>query len=166
MTNVYALSDYIVTISNIPTSIISSTTHSIGGPGQNGYEGSFLDEITIQRSNTTFNTTGDSTGSWVHDKSLNRVGTVTISINQISSDVITLATIFSAFENNHTSVYRKGLTIKVTPAYDTTLIVAQCYDCFITQVPNQVLGSQAQNQSWELTCGRVEFYPNGMSAND
>ena len=165
MTNVYALSDYIITISNVPAGVLlnGATQYSIGGCGQNGYEGSFLDSITLTRSNNIFSTEGDATGSWVHNKSLNRTGAVSININQISTDIIILSTICKAFENTKDKQYRKGMKITVSPSYNTNLIVAEAYDCFVAKQEDQVLGSNAASQNWQFTSGRIEFYPNGIN---
>ena len=62
---------------------------SIGGPGENG-EGSFVGQILVSRNQELFTTTGDATGSWVHDKNLNRTGTITVEITQISDQVVQL----------------------------------------------------------------------------
>lgn len=165
MTNVYALSDYIVTITGIPTGILldaDANSYSIGGSGQNGYEGSFLDSIRVTRSSDTYSTEGDATGSWVHNKSLNRTGSVTININQISTDVIILSTICKAFENTKDKRFRKGMKVTVSPSYNPNLVVAEAYDCFVGKQEDQDLGSSATTQSWTLTAGRVEIYPNAI----
>lgn len=165
MTNVYALSDYIITITGIPSGVLlnGETQYSIGGSGQNGYEGSFLDSITLTRRNETFTTEGDTTGSWVHNKSLNRIGAVSININQISSDVIILSTICKAFENTTDKAFRKGMKITVSPSYNPNLVVAEAYDCFVGKQEDQVLGPTANNQNWSFTAGRIEFYNNAIN---
>ena len=165
MTNVYALSDYIITITGIPSGVLLSgeTQYSIGGSGQNGYEGSFLDSISLTRRNDTFSTEGDATGSWVHNKSLNRTGSVTININQISTDVIILSTICKAFENTTDKAFRKGMRISVSPSYNPNLVVAEAYDCFVAKQEDQILGSTASNQNWQFTSGRVEFYRDAIN---
>ena len=47
------------------------TNFSIGGPGENN-EGSFVGQIVVNRTQDLFTTEGDATGSWVHNKNLNR----------------------------------------------------------------------------------------------
>ena len=52
-----------------------------------------------------------------------------------------------------------GLQLIVTSANGVQGIVATGDDCFIKQIPSQNLGDSADNQPWEFTCGRIQFYP-------
>lgn len=161
-TNRYALSDYILTLKLpdnselLEKSGLTSAQFSIGGPGQNGLDGSFLGNIVVKRNGSVWSTEGDATGSWVHSKSLNRTGSVQLDINQVSDDVIRLAMICNAYESIQDAV--PGLSILVTSAADINNIVATCTDCYIQEVPDHKFGDKAADYSWTFTCGRVMFY--------
>lgn len=163
--NTYSLADYTLTIKynddneSVTPSVVKSiigSGYTIGGPGNNG-EGSFVGSITVSRNSSLWDTSGDHTGSWVHNQNLDRTGAITISINQISEDVIKFAQICSAYE----TIQGKygGLQLIVTSANGVQGIVATGDDCFIKQIPSQNLGDSADNQPWEFTCGRIQFYP-------
>lgn len=161
-TNRYALSDYILTLKLpdnselLEKSGLTSAQFSIGGPGQNGLDGSFLGNIVVKRNGSVWSTEGDATGSWVHSKSLNRTGSVQLDINQVSDDVIRLAMICNAYESIQDAV--PGLSIIVSSAADINNVVANCYDCYIQEVPDHKFGDKAADYSWTFTCGRVMFY--------
>ena len=164
-TNRYSLADHIVVIT-LPddnqevlerSGLKANAPITIGGPGQNGNEGSFVGSIKVSRKEDLWDTQGDPTGSWVHNKSLNRTGNVDIDINQISDDVIRLSMICNAYEAIQGAV--GGLTIEVINAFNLDLpSIAVCSDCLITKIPDQNLGEKAEEQGWSFTCGRVMFY--------
>lgn len=162
-TNRYALSDYILTIKLpdnnqelLEKSGLSTTQFSIGGPGQNGLDGSFIGSITVKRNGSVWSTEGDATGSWVHSKNLNRTGQVNLDINQVSDDVLRLAMLCNAYESIQDAV--PGLSIIITSAADVNNKVATCTDCYITEIPDHKFGEKAADYSWTFTCGRVMFY--------
>lgn len=155
MTNRYSLADYTVTIT-VPSDVagIGGKTITIGGPGENG-EGSFVGEIKITRVTDLWKATGDPTGSWVHSKNLDRTGQVSININQVSDNVIKLIQLCTIFETVQAT---KGLTITVSPALDDiNTIYAECIDCYIKKIPDQVFGGDAVPQTWEFVVGQVTF---------
>lgn len=160
MTNVYSLADAqaIIKIPDvIPENVISLRNLTIGGPGEMG-EGSFTNSITITRTSNLFSTTGDATGSWVHNKNLDRTGTCVISISQISDTIVKLSQLCNAFESIQGNY--PGMTISiVSSANDAGMPIAICEDCYITKIPDQSLGTTSANQSWSFTCGRISLYP-------
>lgn len=145
----YSLADHVVTI-GLPPDVSNASglpkTISIGG------EGSYLGSISISRNSPLFTTTGDATGSWHHDKNLNKTGKVTLQINQLAPQVAQLISLFKLYEKS--STLTDGLTIVVTEGNDT---VASCNDCYVDQVPEMSFGDTASNQSWSLTCGEVMY---------
>ena len=157
MVNRYSLADHTVKIT-LPENLrvggvdLGGRVLTSGGPGQNGQDGSFTGSITVRRANPTWNTEGDPTGSWVHNKTLNRTGSVELSLRQVSDDIIRLQMLASIFESDQNGT--RGCLIEV---YSTDKTVAKAEDCYITQVPDQVFGESAENQSWTWTSGRVTF---------
>ena len=157
MVNRYSLADHTVvvtmpTFSGIPgMDEISGKQLKFGGPGQNNQDGSFIGSITVTRENDTWSTEGDATGSWVHSKSLNRTGSVRLSIRQVSDDVIYLMMIAQMFENFSLP---HGMDIVVFNGGER---VAEAEDCYLTRIPEQVYGDTAVTQDWGWTAGRVHF---------
>lgn len=155
MINRYSLADHLVKIT-LPANLtvgganIGGTVLSIGGPGNNGQTGSFVGEITVERNTDTWTTEGDPTGSWVHNKSLNRTGSVAMQLRQVSDDVVRLQMLAQVFENGDFP----GCKIEVFSGTDT---VARAEDCYITRIPSQVFGDSAAMQTWGWTAGRVTF---------
>lgn len=165
MIHTYSLADYQLTI-GLSDSIAAKlglrdqfgnllTNFSIGGPGENG-EGSFVGQISVQRSRELFSTTGDPTGSWVHDKNLDRTGTISIDITQISDDVITLVQLCQIFESVQSSMPGLELTINsVASSAGNTMVTGR--DCYIQKLPDLTLGETAGRLTWSFTCGQIVY---------
>jgi len=165
MINRYSLADYQVAIDIPSIGDYAGSKFVIGGPGNDG-QGSYLGEIKITRSVEAFTTEGDVTGSWVHNRNLNKTGTVELTIRQVADEIIKLILASNAYEsaieNVGTYKYIKGIHISVgLPAtYDgvaTTFI--ECTDCMINKIPDQVFGENAATQTWVFTAGRIDFKP-------
>lgn len=165
MIHTYSLADYQLTI-GLSDSIASRlglrdsygnllTNFSIGGPGENG-EGSFVGQIVVNRTANLFTTTGDATGSWVHDKSLNRTGTITIDITQISDDVVTLVQLCQIFESVQSNMPGLELTIN-SVASSTAATMVTGRDCYIQKLPDLTLAETAGKLSWAFTCGQIIY---------
>lgn len=171
-TNRYSLADYTLTV-QLPSEtddkagIFASSgltdenrSFTIGGPGSLDNSsftnsGSYVGNIVVSRSNDLFSTEGDATGSWVHNKNLDRTGTVRVDITQISDQVITLALITKAYESVQDDT--PGLTITVNNAF-TGENIAVCNDCYISKIPDFTFGATADRLSWSFTCGQVIFF--------
>ena len=131
------------------------TNFSIGGPGEDG-QGSFVGQIVVNRVQDLFTTTGDPTGSWVHDKNLNRTGTIAIDITQISDDIITLVQLCQIFESVQTNMPGLELTINsVASETATTMVTGK--DCYIQKLPEFTLGETASRLTWTFTCGQIIY---------
>jgi len=156
-TNKYSLADHLLTVT-VPAGVISDAeeTFVIGGPGATG-EGSFVGSVSVSRTEDVWKTVGDETGSWVHNKSLNRTGSCSVELRQVSDMVIKLSQICNVFEAKQDKT--QGMTLSVSSACgEPSGKVAVCEDCYIKKVPEQKFGAEAEMQSWEFTCGRITFY--------
>lgn len=165
MIHTYSLADYQLTIGlgeSLATTLgltdqsgAPLTNFTIGGPGENG-EGSFVGQISVNRATNLFTTSADATGSWVHDKNLDRTGTITIDINQISDDIITLVQLCQIFESIQTGM--PGLELTISSAASSTgdtLVTGK--DCYIQKLPELTLGETAQRLTWTFTCGQIVY---------
>lgn len=158
-TSRYSLADYMVTITIPAVGQLVSEQITIGGPGEDG-KGSCIGEIKVTRNTDMWSTEADATGSWVHNKTLDKTGTVELNIRQVSNYVIKLMQVCSAYESIASTA--AGLTISVGPANSDTGAVVNfitCEDCFITKIPDQDYADTAAEQTWVFTCGQVKFSP-------
>lgn len=166
MLHIYSLSDYQLTI-GIPEIVARDlqltdaegnflTSYQIGGPGLNG-EGSFVGRIQVQRDENAWETQGDKTGSWVHNRSRNKTGKITLDLNQISDqtiDLYQLCKIYESIEGNY-----EGLTLTInTNSSDESSPLAKGIDAYITKQPDYPLDETAGNLTWEFTCGQVLYF--------
>lgn len=166
MIHKYSLADYQLTI-GIPQSVALKlnlkdeegnllTSFTIGGPGENG-EGSFVGQIAVSRANNLWETEGDNTGSWVHNKNLNRTGTIELQIRQISDRVIELAQLCDIYESIQENV--EGLTLTInSSATEETVPMATGVDSYIQKQADLTLANTAGLLTWTFTCGQVMFY--------
>lgn len=164
MLHVYSLADHQLTI-GLSQSVAAQlglrdssgnllTNFTIGGPGENN-EGSFVGQITASRNKELFTTTGDATGSWVHDKNLDRTGHIRVDITQISDDVITLVQLCQIFESVQSRMPGLELTINSVASGTTPMVTGR--DCYISKLPDLPLGETASRLSWDFTCGQVIY---------
>lgn len=162
----YSLADYQLII-GIPLSVAQKlnlkdeqgnllTSFAIGGPGENG-EGSFVGQINASRTENLWGTEGDATGSWVHNKNLNRTGTIELQITQISDVVIELAQLCDIYESIQENVEGLTLTINSSATDESTPMVTGT-DCYIQKQAELTLQPTAQPLTWVFTCGRVMYY--------
>ena len=141
----YSLANYILTLRPNDTTLRNFGSVVVGG------EGNYTDSISVSLDNNTFSTTGFATGAWVHNKSLSKTGTATISLSQVSDQVAK----FIQFAKLFYSGDYEGFTISVTTNDGTPVVY--CYDCYFKKIPDQSFGENAATQSWVLTCGEVDF---------
>lgn len=143
----YSLAKYLLTVS-IPRALadkFGAGTITVGG------EGSHTSSISIAYKESLWTTEGDSTGSWVHNKNLDRTGTATVVLNQLASNVVKFKTLCNIFYDS--SEDYDGLTLTLTDSEGQK--IATCEDCYITTIPAQEFGNTATTQNWEFTCGRI-----------
>ena len=157
-TSVYSLADYELSVSIPAIGDLPAETFRIGGPGDTG-NGSCTGQIVVSRNQNLFETEGDPTGSWVHNKNLNRTGTITVDIRQVSNYIVKFILTCQAFEayQHRTG----GMTIQLIPAFtnEANQPIMTAIDCFFQKVPDQVMGPSAQTQSWIITCGKITYSP-------
>lgn len=145
MTKVYSLANHILTVA-LPQALIAqfgADYISIGG------EGSYLDSVTVSISNDLFQTVGDYTGSWHHNKNLNAQGTVSVSLNQMSPQVARFKRLCNIFKNGDYD----GLTLTLKTLQGT--LISTAVDAYITKIPDQAFQTTAQSQTWSFTSGKV-----------
>ena len=139
--NRYSLADYQLTVT-FDTSVISGTsgesTIVIGGVGQNNM-GSYVGDITVKRTTDLWKTEGDATGSWVHNKDLNRTGTIDVEITQVSDQVVQLVYLCTAYESVSDAVEGLQLIITNTASEKT---IATAIDCYIAKIPDKLSSSE------------------------
>lgn len=151
----YSLSKYTVTITTddeaVNNLLIGSNTKvlTIGG------NGSYTENITVSLANNLYNTSGYATGGYVHDKNLSRVGTVAISLSQLSAEVQKFINLCNhLIDPNNEEI---ELTITVYEAGKAP--VAKCTGCVPSKIPDQSFGATATNQTWVFNAGIIEFTP-------
>lgn len=142
----YSLSNYILSIdSNDDTIKRIFGTISVGG------EGNYLDSISLSQSEDIFTTTGYATGGWIHNKSLDRHGIASLTLNQLSDKVAR----FIQLAKLSLSGDYEGFTLSLSDSDGNK--IATCVDCYIVKIPDQVFGAQAQTQTWQFTCGQINY---------
>lgn len=157
-TSVYSLSDYILSVTIPAIGNNPEQKFNVGGPGDTG-NGSCVGQIVVSRNQNLFETEGDPTGSWVHNKSLNRTGTITVDIRQVSNYIVAFILACNMYEKTQTRT--GGMTITLTPAFndEANSPIMTATDCLFQKVPDQNFGPTAQMQSWIITCGRIDYSP-------
>lgn len=161
MLNRYSLTDYTlaVTINGSNIDGIDNTNFIIGGPAartDNDNYGGYIGSITVSRSAEMWKTTGDYTGGYIHVKNLDRTGTVKVSINQLSDNIIRLSKILNICENKNNENDDLSIDLMITHAATGKSIVV-CTDCRITKIPDQTFSSDPSNQEWTFTCGVIDI---------
>lgn len=141
----YSLANYLVTITpkdeNV-RSVFDSITIGGSGTTTSSIE---LPQISMWR------TDGYSTGGYVHNKTYDRHGSISITINQLSDDVSDLIKLFTLYCDNDYD----GFTISVTDIAGNH--IADCIDCFLEGIPRQAFSGTASNQTWSFTCGQINY---------
>lgn len=160
--NRYSLTDYVLSV-KVPDELrevfligddtidSASNVISIGG------DGSFVGSITVETPNAQWTTEGDATGSWVHNKSKNQVGTISVSINQISDKVLLLERLYTTYYGADTVTEGLTLTLSKATGNGNQQPVCTGTDCYLASRPSFEAGSTAANRSWSFTCGRITF---------
>ena len=142
----YSLANYILSIdSNDPTIKNMFGAISIGG------EGNYLGNIVVSIVNDMWSTNGYATGAWVHNKNLDRHGTVTVQLNQLSNQVAKFIQLCKIFYSGD----YEGFTLSLSDINGNK--IATGIDCYIQKIADQTYDSSASNQSWVFTCGQINY---------
>ena len=148
----YSLANYKLTV-KIPDSLASSLMVNERNEITIGGQGSYLSSITISHNANLWSLKGDSTGSYVYNKNLDRTGQVDVSLNMLASQVSQFKILCDLYYMSETDY--DGLTLTVT-SNDGKLVVT-CYDCLLQKIPDQEFQSEAQDQTWTFLCGKVSY---------
>lgn len=142
----YSLANYILSVEPQSSDIKSMFgTISLGG------EGSYLGTISLSLNEDLWTTTGYATGGWVHNKSLDKHGTASVTLNQLSDPVSKFIQLCNIY---YTGNY-PGFTLSLSDIDGNK--IATCIDCYITKIPDQVYANSASDQTWSFTCGQINY---------
>lgn len=123
-----------------------------------GGEGNAVGSISVAIDSTLWTIKTYATGAWVHEKNLNRSGSVTMSISQLSPAIAKLITLCNMFYGPSNNASDKndidGITINIM---EGSKQLAICEDCYPTKIPSQDFNETSSDQNWEFTCGRITF---------
>lgn len=146
----YSLANYILSIASNDNKVSSLFKNvQIGG------EGDALSTINIQTDNNLWETDSFSTGAWVHNKNLSRVGKCEISISQLSDAVAKFKTYVAYFYAESADDNIEGVTLTLSDS--SNRVIATCEDCYPVKIPAQEFSTKASEQRWQFTCGRVTY---------
>ena len=142
----YSLANYICSIQPSDQTLLNVYgTISIGG------EGSTTASMSASRDDSLFQTTSYSTGGYVHNKNLSKMGKISLSLNQLADNVSKLKRLVNSYTTNDYS----GLTITLTTSDGE--IVCTGIDCVPEKIPEQAFANSAADQTWTFTCGEINF---------
>lgn len=147
----YSLANYILTIAND-----NSDVNSLFGNVQIGGEGDAVSSITVNHETNLWSTEGYATGAWVHNKNLDRHGTVEISMSQLTDAVAKFKQFVNLFYSTSDSNDVQGSTLTLSDTEGN--VIAVCEDCYPTRIPSQQFGNTAGVQNWSFTAGRITIY--------
>lgn len=151
MGKTYSLSDYIVSITPDNQKKEDSVLVEAFGTISIGGEGSYVGSIRASQTNDLFTTKGYPSGDWVHNKSMNRTGTVELTLNQLADKIgILINLVNSYFQADYS-----GCTIVVDSKEGKNVFTAK--DCLPVKPADQEYGAEAADQTWTFTCGKVSF---------
>ena len=156
----YSLTDYILSI-KVPEDLRSTFIADYIETGEDsisiGGDASYVGSISINQSQAQWTTEGDATGSWVHNKSKNQVGTIEVEMTQVSDKINLLNRLFQTYYSVDTQTDGLTITLNKTLGSGNTALVATGIDCYISGRPNFAYKDTAQTQTWNFTCGKLTF---------
>ena len=143
----YSLANY--TLSITPSASVKAqgfSTITIGGTDQ------YVGSISVGVEQSIWSTSGFATGAWVHNKSLDRTGTISVTVSQLADQVlyfIRLANIYLSGADY------AGCELSISD--NSGNLVASGTDCYPTNIPSISYGSEAGTLTLTWTCGRVTY---------
>lgn len=159
----YSLSDYILSI-KIPDELIGVFT-STDNESENrlsiGGDGSYVGSIKVSTSDI-FKVEGNATGSWIHNKSKNKTGSLEISLNQLSDSTLKLTRLFETYYSADTITDGMTITISKSAGNGNSLDVCTLVDCYISKMPDGAWDTEAKTQTWTFTCGKITYSGDAM----
>lgn len=153
MQRTYSLSRYILSIStnNPEYQKIIGADFTLGGTGE--VADNFLNSITFSTTGTLWSVKGNARGSYVFDKNLDKSGTVSISLNQLSEAVARFKQL-AEYMYTHDDDSTLTMTLK---SGDEGEEIVTCTDCLIQSIPNQDFSSTSGDQEWVFVVGRINY---------
>lgn len=141
----YNLSNYILSVKpNDPVLLEMFGVFSIGG------EGSTVNSISASRSTNMFSVSGYATGGYVISKSLDRTGSISVSLSQLATNVGRFIKLMKAYQGGD----YEGFTLTLSDLTGKKVVTG--IDCFLN-IPEQSFGQSASDQTWSFVCGQVNF---------
>lgn len=142
----YSLANYILSIQpDDPALARMFNTVSVGG------EGDALSTISISLDADLWSTDGFATGAWVHNKNLSRIGSISVTISQLSDRITKFKQMCNVYYNNDYS----GFTLTLSDSEGNKVCTA--LDSYLTKIPEQSFTESAGTQTWNFTCGEITF---------
>lgn len=147
-----------------------TTAHRFGGQGE------MIGSITVSRKNDRFSAEGDATGGFVVNESLDKTGTLTISIKQFAPLVSTLTNLFNMYDDgfSYDAVEVSGNTEEEEIAIDTLSmedtmrdttsidlyymgkLIVSCKGCYLN-MPELPLEEENGTRDFTFECGEINF---------
>lgn len=144
----YSLANYILTIAND-----NSDVTALFGDVQIGGEGDAVSSINVNYATDLWSTSGYATGAWVHNKNLDRHGTIDISVSQLTDAVAKFKQFVNLFYSASDSNDVQGSTLTLSDTEGNAIAI--CEDCYPTRIPQQTFADAAGEQTWSFTAGRI-----------
>lgn len=145
---VYSLANYKVAIS-INDSILKTAFGDVLTVGGNGSQ---LESMSVDFNASIFSKQTYSTGGYVFDKSYDRSGSLSITLNQLSEEV-------GKFKNLINMYYAGDYeTLSIVLTNNENEKVIEMIDCLPSKIPTQQFQSSAQTQTWGFEVGRITVY--------
>lgn len=142
----YSLANYILSIeSNDPTIKSMFGTISVGG------QGSAIGSVTAALKDDQWTTDSFATGAWVHNKNMSRVGTMTVSLSQVSKEISKFIKMCELYYGGD----YEGFTLSVSDISGAKICTG--VDAYIQKIPAQEFAASAAQQTWTFTCGQISF---------
>lgn len=159
----YSLADYILSI-KIPDSlrgIFTSTDNESDNRISIGGDGSYLGSIKVS-TEEIYKVEGDATGSWIHTKSKNKTGSLSVEISQLADSTLKLTRLFETYFSADTIT--EGLTITISKAVGSgnSSDVCTLIDCYISQMPDGSWEESAKTMEWKFVCGKITYSGDAM----
>ena len=145
---VYSLANYKLSISinDVVLRTAFGSALTVGG------NGSQLESMTVSPNANIFDIESYATGGYVFNKSYDRSGSVSVTLNQLSDEIGK----FKNLINMYYSGDYGALTIVLTNNENEKVI--ECVDCLPTKIPDQQFQSTAQTQTWGFSVGKITVY--------
>lgn len=163
----YSLTDYILSV-KIPDELLdvfatdtndleeSSNHITIGG------DGSYVGTIKVSMNKEQWTTEGDATGGYVHSKSKDKTGKVTVELNMLTDVVLKLTRLIETYDSSDTITNGLTLTVSKATSSGNSVEICNCVDCYLVKHPDGDWEDSAKNMSFDFTCGRITYSGNAM----